>query len=114
MAKISGESRKEVNDMRLTIEQRLRALERDAVVLQDTIKLLHKLLKDQGELIHDYITQRVANANTNHGGENNAGNSRPEDALYTFVCRQRFDRIDKDIKKLRHLIEGQDLGLKAG
>jgi len=114
MAKISGKSRKEVNEMRLTVEQRLRALERDTVVLQDTIKLLHKLLKDHGELIHDYITQKVANANTNDGGENNSGNNRPEDALYTFVCKQRFDKIDKDIKKLRQLIEGHKFGLKAG
>lgn len=97
MAKILAKSRKEVNEMRLTIEQRLRALERDVVVFQDTIKLLHKLLKDQGELIHDYIVQKVANANDN--GESNSGNARPEDALYTFVCKQRFDKIDKDIKK---------------
>ncbi len=100
--------------MRLTIEQRLRVLERDTVVLQDTIKLLHKLLKDQGELIHDYITQKVANANTNDGGQNNSGDSRPEDALYTFVCRQRFDQIDKQIKKLRQLMESHQFGLKAG
>ena len=112
MAKISAKSHKEMNVMRLTVEQRMRALERDVVVLQDTIKLLHKLLKDQGELIHDYITQGVAQANEN--GESNAGNSRPEDALYTFVCKQRFDRIDKDIKKLRQLIEGHEFGLKAG
>jgi hypothetical protein len=112
MAKILAKSRKEVEDMRLTIEQRLQALERDVVVLQDTIKLLHKLLKDQGELIHDYITQKVAQADDN--GENNSGNGRPEDALYTFVCKQRFDKIDKDIKKLRQLIQARDVGLKAG
>ena len=98
--------------MRLTVEQRLQALERDVVVLQDTIKLLHKLLKDQGVLIHDYITQKVAQADT--GGENNSGNGRPEDALYTFVCKQRFDKVDRDIKRLRELIDGHKSGLRAG
>ena len=98
--------------MRLTMEQRLQALERDVVVLQDTIKLLHKLLKDQGVLIHDYITQKVAQADT--AAENNSGNGRPEDALYTFVCKQRFDKVDRDIKRLRELIEGHKSGLRAG
>jgi hypothetical protein len=90
----------------------MQALERDVVVLQDTIRLLHKLLKDQGVLIHDYITQKVAQANDT--GETGSGNGRPEDALYTFVCKQRFDKVDKDIKKLRELIEGHKFGLKAG
>lgn len=112
MATIETKSRKEVVFMRLTVEQRLRTLERDVVVLQDTIKLLHKLLKDQGELIHDYITERVAQANSS--GEMSSGNGRPEDALYTFVCKQRFDKVDKDIKKLRKLMEGHKFGLRAG
>lgn len=98
--------------MRLTVEQRLQAMERDVVVLQDTIKLLHKLLKNQGVLIHDYITQKVAQADTTV--EDNSGNGRPEDALYTFVCKQRFDKVDKDIKRLRELIAGHKSGLRAG
>ena len=98
--------------MRLTVEQRLQALERDTVVLHDTMKLLHKLLKEQGELISDYIVRRVANANA--GDDGNGGNGRPEEELYTFVCKQRFDRIDRDVKKTLKLIENLRFGLKAG
>ncbi len=71
--------------MRLTIEQRLQGLERDTVVLHDTIKLLHKLLKEQGELISDYIVQKITSTNPN--GEHNAKNVWPEEELYTFVCK---------------------------
>jgi hypothetical protein len=98
--------------MGLTVEQRLRELERDNMVLHDTIKLLHKLLKDQGKLISEYIVRKMASTNTNgeHGGENN----RPEEELYTFVCQQRFDKIEKDIKRILKLIESRGFGLKAG
>lgn len=98
--------------MRLTIEQRLEALERDVVILQDTMKLLHKLLKQQRELISDYITQEVTSTNTKFGGS--GANSRPEDALYIFTCRQRFDRIEKEIEKVRKKIESSKISLKAG
>ena len=98
--------------MRLTTEQRLQALEREIVILHDTLKMLHKLLKDQGELINDFITQKVASANPD---SRTAGEHvRPEDELYTFVCRKRFDRIEKDIKKLLKSIEGLSFGRKAG
>jgi len=97
--------------MRLTIEQRVAALERDNVVLGDTIKLLHKLLKDHRQLINDYITQKVTAAD---GSEEQNGDVRPEEALYAFVCKQRFDRIKKDIETLHKLIENSRLGLKAG
>jgi hypothetical protein len=83
--------------MRLTIEQRLQALERETVVLHDTIKLLHKLLKDQGQLINDYIVQKMGNANGS--GEANGANARPEQELYAFVCQRRFDKLEKDVKK---------------
>ena len=99
--------------MRLTIDQRLQTLERDAVVLNDTIKMLHKLLKDQGELINEYITRRLASAN-NEDDEHDAENTRPEQELYTFVCKQRFDKLEKDIKKTLKLIENLRFGLKAG
>ena len=98
--------------MRLTIEQRLQALERDTVVLHDTVKLLHKLLKEQGELISSYIVQKVASANAND--EHNAKNTRPEEELYTFVCKQRFDKIERDVKRTLELIENLRFGLKAG
>jgi hypothetical protein len=98
--------------MRLTVEQRLQALERDTVVLHDTMKLLHKLLKEQGELISGYIVQKMASANAND--EHNAKNTRPEEELYTFVCKQRFDKIERDVKKTLKLIENLRFGLKAG
>ena len=101
-----------ISKMRLTIEQRLESLERDVVVLQDTIKLLHKLLKQQRELINDYITQKVASAAGSD--EQSEGSVRPEDALYTFICRQRFDNIERQIEKIRKMIKDSRLGLKAG
>jgi len=97
--------------MRLTLGQRLEALERDNVVLHDTIKLLHRLLKEQRELISDYITLKVTSADSSDG---KGVNKRPEDAVYTFTCRRRFDRIEKDMEKLRKLIENSKFGLKAG
>lgn len=108
----AGKAESRRHTMRLTIEQRLAALERETVVLQDTVKLLHRLLRQQRQLINDYITQKVASAHT--GDEERARNVRPEEAVYTFRCRQRFDRIDKDIHRLRRLIEDPHLGLKAG
>ncbi|MHC4664718.1 MAG: hypothetical protein ACYS9T_02020 [Planctomycetota bacterium] len=101
-----------VGEMRLTIEQRLQALERDTVVLRDTIKLLHKLLKDQGNLISEYIVQKVAAAEGME--ETNGGNGRPEQELYTFVCKQRFDKIERDVKKTLELVENLRFRLKAG
>jgi hypothetical protein len=97
---------------RLTIEQRLEALERDTVVLHDTIKLLHKMLKDQGKLIKDYIARKVVSANPTD--EDNPGNSRPEDALYTFVCGRRFEKLEREIEKIRKLLDGSRFRSIAG
>ncbi len=98
--------------MRLTVEQRLRALERDAAVLHDTVKMLHKLIKNQRELISEYIVRRVSLSKGD--GQANEANSRPEDELYTFVCTQRFDRIEKGLKKTLQLVDNLRFGLKAG
>ena len=100
-----------LTNMRLTIEQRVAALERENVVLQDTMKLLHKLLRENRQLIKDYVTQRVA-ARENEAPQN--GPTRPEDALYAFVCRRRFDKIDSDIDKLRKRLGDLRPGLRAG
>jgi hypothetical protein len=96
--------------MRLTIEQRVTALERQNVVLEGKITLLHKLLKEQQQLIHDYITQRVGSANE---AESRSGNVRPEDALYTFVCKRKFDRLEKEIERIRKSMTDSRIGLKA-
>ncbi len=98
--------------MRLTTEQRLEYLEREVVVLHDTVKLLHRLLKQQRELIHDYITHTVAS--TVGGDEQSNGNVRPERALYTFVCKRRLDIIERQIEKLHKIVEAPGFGLKAG
>ncbi len=98
--------------MRLTVEQRLQALERDTMVLHDTIKLLHKLLKEQGQLISEYIVRKVASAGAN--GKHDAKHIRPEEELYTFVCKQRFDKIERDVKKTLKLIENLRFRLRAG
>jgi hypothetical protein len=97
--------------MRLTIEQRLAALERETVVLHDTMKLLHRLLKEQRHLISDYITQKVTSASES---EQQHGNRRPENELYTFICGRRFERLEEQVEKIRKLIESQTFGLKAG
>jgi len=97
--------------MRLTIEQRIAALERENVVLHDTVKLLHKLLKEQRLLINDYITQKVMSASE---VEKHKGNLRPEKELFTFVCKRRFERLEKRIDKIQKLVENPKLGLKAG
>ncbi len=46
--------------------------------------------------------------------DDKVGDSRLEEELYTFVCRQRFDRIDRDIKKTLELIKDLRFGSKAG
>ena len=95
--------------MRLTSEQRIAALERDNIVLHDTIKLLHKLMKEQKQLINDYITQKVSSVEDQHNSSRH-----PEDVLYTFVCKQRFDRLEKQIEKLQKSTCDRRFGLKAG
>ena len=95
--------------MRLTTEQRLVALERDAVVLHDTIKLLHKLLKEQQLLINEYIAQKMMSSKES-GGQKGC----PADELYTFKCKRRFESIEKKIEKMRKLMEEPRRGLKTG
>ena len=99
------------SNMRLTIEQRIAALERDNIVLQDTVKLLHKLLREQRQLINDYITQKVMSASES---EEQKRNLRPEDALYTFVCKQRFERLENRMERMHKSVEIPNYGLKTG
>ena len=85
-------------NMRFTVEQRLAQLERENVVLYDTTKLLHRMLKDQQELIREYITQALVN--TERSGVKTE-EIQAEKALYTFTCKQRFDRLEKTLEKLQ-------------
>lgn len=96
--------------MRLTMEQRVAALEREVIVLGDSVKVLHKMLKEQRQLISDYIIQKVAAGN----GQSGHNGDRPEDAIYTFVCRKRMDKLDKNIEKMRKLVDNIRFGVKAG
>ena len=86
-------------------------MERDNVVLHDTVKMLHKLLKEQRQLINEYITQKVMSAAQIDGRKSNI---RPEDALYTFICKRRFEILEKRIEKIRQLAEKPKYELKAG
>ena len=96
--------------MRLTTEQRIAALERDNVVLHDTIKLLHKLLKEQQQLISEYITQKMMSSNGSGGQK---GKVCTTDAQYTFKCKRRFEVIEKQIERIHKSIEEPKHGLKA-
>jgi hypothetical protein len=86
-------------------------LERENVVLQDTVKLLHKLLKEQRGLINEYIAHNVASAGQRQWEETNG---RLPGAVYTFRCKQRFDRIEKQIEKIHKQRDRTGRGLKAG
>ena len=108
LVRILNETR---NKMRLTTEQRITALERDNVVLYDTIKLLHKLLKEQRQLINEYITQKMMSSNVSGEQKENVC---PADALYTFKCKRRFEGIEKHIEKMHKSMEEPKRGLKAG
>jgi hypothetical protein len=96
--------------MRLTIEQRMRDIERKAVVLNDTMEVLHKLLKEQQKLIKDYIVQRFR-VNSKGGSD---GNGRDEDGMYIFVCQKRFKRLENDFKKICKQVNEHLLELKVG
>jgi hypothetical protein len=96
--------------MRLTTEQRICALERDNVVLGEKIKLLHKLLKEQHELINEYITHQITSSKEKDG---KIGIVCAAEAQYTFKCRRRFKMIEKHIEKMNKLIEKPKHGLKA-
>ena len=94
------------------MEQRLRALERENVVLHDTVKMLHEMLKEQRKVISDYVTMKMSNSNGHNGDKgHNGDNGRSCDELYSFVCKQRLDRTDKDVDRVRKSIEA--LRLKA-
>jgi hypothetical protein len=98
------------DDLRLTTDQRIAALERANVVLSDRTRILHDMLKQQRQLINDYITQTIALA----GDESQAARAgRPEDAVYTFVCRQRFERMERDLNELRVSSTGHAARRKA-
>jgi len=45
--------------LKLTQAHRIAALERDNVVLRDKMRILHGMVKQQRQLINEYITQQI-------------------------------------------------------
>jgi len=83
--------------LRLTTQQRLAAIERENAVLHGRVRVLHDMLKQQRQLINEYITQTVLVAGEDRS---TAGHSCGENALHTFFCRQRFERVEKRLDRL--------------
>ena len=101
-----------MTEMKLTSQQRILALERECAVLHDLVKVLHKMLKEQKAIINDFIVQRVAGSEDANG--ENDGNGRAEKEVFTFVCRRRFDKLERDVTRMRKHVENLHFGLKAG
>lgn len=97
---VAGDGEEELK-MRLTTAQRIAELERETVVLRDTVKVLHNMLKQQKQLINEYITAKFTAHGKSAHGSGSVPDTRPEDALYTFRCRRRFEKIERDIRKMR-------------
>ncbi|MHC4121250.1 MAG: hypothetical protein ACYSWO_27560 [Planctomycetota bacterium] len=84
--------------MRLTIEERIAALEREIVVLHDKLKMLHKLMKEQRELTLDYTDKMVS------ASDRKAEIMHPEEIRYTYCCRPRFERLEKQMEEMQKLV----------
>jgi len=87
------------------MEQRISVLERENIILQDSIKVLHKMLKEQRQMINDYITHRVVSSSR----EGRGSNMQPDDAVFIFVCRRRFELLEKRLDKLHKLAQKSDM-----
>lgn len=83
--------------LRLTTEQRLVALERQNVMLRDKMKTLHGMLKQQRQLVNEYITQRVLLADGDGGA---VPYDQSTEALGSFLCQRRFEQVEERIDRL--------------
>ncbi len=81
--------------MRLTSEERIAALERENVVLHDTLKMLHRMLKEERELVKGYTQQVMAVS------DDKAEIRHPEDIRYTYYCRPRFEKLEKQMEQMQ-------------
>ncbi len=86
-------------------EQRLAALEGTVAGLTETMERLQKMLREQGDLINEYITKQLVASGSKAG---QSGDLSPEDALFTFVCRRKFDHLERELDRLRRLLVGPD------
>jgi hypothetical protein len=71
---------------------------------------LHQMLREQGDLIREYITKQLVAGGSKSGQQSSIS---PEDALFTFICRRRFDQVEKELGRLRQLLVGPDAIRKA-
>jgi hypothetical protein len=86
---------------RATAEQRLDTIERNVSCLNDAVDQLYRMVREQGRLITEYVTRQMVAAGSD-GGQN--GGVSPEDALFTFVCRRKFDEVEKELARLRQML----------
>ena len=83
--------------LKLTKEHRIAALEREHVVLRDKMRILHSMLKQQRQLINEYITQQILAAD---GDGQAAGGDTSSETLGSFLCRQRFEQMERRLDEL--------------
>lgn len=83
--------------MRLTREQRIAALERENVVLRDKMELLHAMLKQQRQIIKEYIVQQITRVEGHQQGDAASASSGAHSA---FVCRRRFEQMEQRLETL--------------
>jgi hypothetical protein len=93
-----------------TPEQRLAALEGIVAGLSEAVDRLHNALKEQSELLNEYGSKQPA---VGHAPAGRVGGLSPEDVLYTFVCRRKFDHVEKELARLRQLLVGPESIRKA-
>ncbi len=93
-----------------TTEQRLVALEASVASLGATVDKLHKMVREQGDLIREYTTTQLAAGSSKSSPSSSIS---PEDAIFTFVCRRRFDHVEKEVSRLKQLLIGPDAIRKA-
>ncbi len=101
---------KKDDQVQATAEQRLTALEGTVAGLSEKIDTLHKMLKEQTDLVNEYVSKQAAAGNAT---ANRVGGLSPEDVLYTFVCRRKFDHLEKELGRLRQLLVGPESIRKA-
>jgi hypothetical protein len=98
------------DQVQATPEQRLAALEGIVAGLSEAVDKLHQALKEQSELVNEYVGKQLAAGNA---PASRVGGLSPEDVLYTFVCRRKFDHVEKELARLRQLLVGPESIRKA-
>ena len=96
---------------RATTEQRLDAIEQNVAHLNDAVDRLYHKVREQRQLISEYVTKQLVAAGD---GDGRNGGVSAEDALFTFVCRRKFDEVEKELARLRQRLAGSDSIRRAG